>query len=166
VLLNIRKSPMMRLRRSSLIWRSVTLGVAWLWATGVVAFYFTYHFNQRRSPFLVVGGHTYFTNPPAQTLSQSDPVSARIVAGAVGITVLVGTLDLLVRVIRSMTGAGIAAISFGALLIAFSLFGLIRGLLGIGTVGLLVLLSGLPPKALEPEVGQEKRAEASDVISR
>lgn len=157
---------MMRLRRSSLIWRSVTLGAAWLWATGVVAFYFSYHFSQQRSPFLVAGGHTYYTNPPAQTLSQSDPVSARIVAGAVGITVLVGTLDLLVRVLRSMTGVGIAAMTVGALLIAFSLFGLLRGLLGIGTVGLLVLLSGLPVKALEPEVRQEKRVEASDVVPR
>lgn len=141
---------MVRHRRSSVIWRSVTLGAAWTWAMGVVAFYFGYHFAQQRSPFLVVGGHTYYTYPPAQTLSQSDPVSAKIITGAMAITVLVGTLDLLVRVLRRTTGVGIAAMTIGPLLMAFSLFGLIQGLFGIGTVGLLVFLSGLPMKGMGP----------------
>ena len=44
----------------------------------------------------------------------------------------------------------------GGLLILYSLFGLIYGLLGIGTIGILVVLVGLPMKSdlrVEPESG-------------
>lgn len=135
------------LRRSSMIWRTVALAAAWLWAGGMVGLYFGYHIAQPGSPFLESGGHTYDTHPPALTLSQQDHVSAEIVAIALGLTLAVGTIDLVARLARQMTGPGVAAIVSGGTLMLFSLFGLLRGLAGIGTAGLLVILSGLPMRS-------------------
>ena len=141
----MRRTAAPPLRRASIAWRALFLGTAWLWAGGVIAFYLAYHFAQPSSPFLVAGGHIYYTHPPALTLNQRDPAS-KIVAIALGLTLLVGTVDLVVRTARRMTGPGVAALSAGGMLMLFSLFGLLRGLAGIGTAGLLVILSGLAMK--------------------
>jgi len=131
----------------SVAWRTVPLMMAWLWAGAVVTFYCGYHFAQPSSPWMVTNGRTYYTHPPAQTLAQSDHVSAEIVTLALALGVGVGTLDLVVRLVRRMTAPGMASLSAGGILVLFSLFGLLRGLAGIGTAGLLVILSGLPMKS-------------------
>lgn len=146
--------PAALLCRRSVVWHVIVLAAAWAWAAAVVAFYYGYHFAQPSSPWTVYNGHTYYTHPPAQTLAQGDHVSAEIVTIALGLAVGIGTLDLIVRLVRRMPVAGPAAISAGGMLMLFSLFGLLRGLAGIGTAGLLVILSGLPLKstaAADPE---------------
>ena len=142
----MRRTAAPPLRRASIAWRSLFLGTAWLWAGGVIDFLLAYHFAQPSSPFLVAGGHTYYTHPPALTLDQQHTVSTKIVAIALGLTLLVGTVDLVVRTTRRMTGPGVAALLAGGMLMLFSLFGLLRGLAGIGTAGLFVILSGLAMK--------------------
>ncbi len=67
-----------------------------------------------------------------------------------GLALLGGLVDLSVRTWRGTTAAGVLATVAGGLLIAFSLFGLIVGLLGIGTVGLLLILAGRPMKLVFP----------------
>lgn len=143
----MRRSAATPLRRGSITWRTLFLGVAWLWSGGVITFYLAYHRAQPSSPFLVVGGHTYYTHPPALTLNQQDPVSTKVVSIALGLALLVGTVDLVVRTAWRRTGPGVAALSAGGMLMCFSLFGLLRGLAVVGTTGLFVILSGLAMKA-------------------
>lgn len=138
------------LRRWSITWRIVFLAAAWLWAGAVVAFYYGYHLAQPSSPWAVYDGHTVYTHPPAQTLAQADHVSAEIVTTALALAVGIGTLDLVVRLVGRMPVPGLAAMSAGGMLVLFSLFGLLRGLAGIGTAGLLVSLSGLPMESTVP----------------
>ena len=57
------------LRRRSLVWRTISLAAAWLWAGAVVALIYGYHVAQPSSPWMVADGHTYSTHPPAQTLA-------------------------------------------------------------------------------------------------
>ncbi len=128
-------------------WRGLFLAAAWLWAGAAVAFYDGYHFARPSSPWAEYNGHTFYTHPPAQTLAQGDHASAEIVTIALCLAVGIGTLDLVVRLVRRMTAPGVAAFSAGGLLMLFSLFGLVLGLAGIGTAGLLVILSGLPMKS-------------------
>ena len=78
------------------------------------------------------------------TLYRRDPVSARIVAVAIGTCLVVGTVDLVVRLVRRSTLPGVGSMLVGALLVLFSLFGLVLGLLGIGSVGVLVAASAWP----------------------
>ncbi len=138
------------LRRSSVVWHVVTLAAAWLWAGAVVTFYYSYHFAQPSSPWATYNGRSYYTHPPAETLAQGDHVSAEIVTIALGLAVFMGTLDLTVRLARRMPVLGVAATLAGGQLMLFSLFGLLRGLVGIGTAGLLVALSGVPVKSTAP----------------
>ena len=143
----MKRSVSAPLSRWSIEWRSVWMIAAWLWAGAVIAFYYGHHVAQPSSPWMVSNGRTYFTHPPAQTLAQSDHVSAEIVTIALVLTVVVGTIDLVVRLVRRMTTPGIAAVCVGGMLMLFSFFGLLRGLAAIGTVGLFVVLSGLPMKS-------------------
>jgi len=142
----MRRTAALPLRRASIAWRSLFLGAAWLWAGGVIAFLLAYHFAQPSSPFLVAGKHTYYTHPPALTLNQQDPASTKILTIVLGLTLLAGTVDLVIRTARRMTGPGVAALLAGGMLMVFSLFGLLWGLAGIGTAGLFVILSGLAMK--------------------
>ena len=64
-----------------------------------------------------------------------------------------GIADLTFRLWRRHTQAGILAISSGGCLALYSLFGLVFGFLGIGIIGLLVVLSGLPMKSVLPPSG-------------
>ena len=116
----------------------------------MIAFYLTYHLAEPHGVLSVnTGGHTYYGNPPTLTLNQQDPVSTKIVTIALGLALLVGTVDLVVRTTRRMTAPGVAALSAGGTLILFSFFGLLRGLAGIGTAGLFVIMSGLAMKTAE-----------------
>jgi|SRR5664280_235709 len=144
------RRPSAPLRRWSVVWRVIVLVAAWGWAAAVIAFYYGYHFAQPSSPWTIYNGRTYYTHPAAQTLAQSDHVSAEIVTMALGLAVVMGTLDLIVRLVRRMPVLGVAAIIGGGLLMVFSLFGLLRGLAGIGTAGLLLILTGIPLRSTAP----------------
>ena len=136
----------------SRFWRVAFLALCWSWAGAVIGFYHCYHVAQPNGPWAVYDGHTYYTHDPALTLAQSDHVSTTMVTVALGLTVVLGTLDLVVRLALRSTAPGVAALSAGALLVLFSLFGLLLGLAGIGTVGLLVILSGLSMRSSAPPV--------------
>ncbi len=138
------RRPAAPLRRWSVIGHVMVLVAAWAWAAAVLAFYYGYHFAKPSSPWMIYNGRTYYTHPPAQTLAQSDHVSAEIVTIALGLALIMGTLDLIARLVRRMPVLGVAAIIGGGLLMVFSLFGLLRGLAGIGTAGLLLILTGIP----------------------
>jgi hypothetical protein len=60
--------------------------------------------------------------------------------------IALAAVDLLFRTVRGLTLPGVVAIVAGGLLVAYSLFGLVYGLFGLGTIGVLVILAGLPIK--------------------
>lgn len=135
------------LLKRSLVSRWLFMAIASLWALGVAAFISGYHINESVGVLTVsVGHHTYVGNPPALTLYQKDRVIWEIALFVLGFVILSGTADLLFRTVRRLTAPGLAAIVAGGLLVAYSLFGLVYGLLGLGTVGVLVILAGLPMK--------------------
>jgi hypothetical protein len=152
-----------QLRRSSMVRHILLLVLAWLWAGAMAAVCFGYHRTQAGSQFLVANGHTYYTHPAALSLSQQDPVSAKIITASLALTILTGTIDLLVRLARRMTGPGIASITAGGALILFSLGGLLWVLLGMAGTGLLIVLSGLAMKPTTP--GPAGTSEAIEVAA-
>ncbi len=139
----MRRSAAAPLTRRSAAWRVLFLAMAWLWAGAVVAVIYGHHVDRPNGPWAVVDGRTLYTHYPAQTLAQGDHVGAEIMTVALALAVAVGTVDLAVRLVRRMTVPGVAALSAGGMLVLFSLFGLLWGLAGLGTAGLLVVLSGL-----------------------
>ena len=90
------------------------------------------------------GGHTYTGNPPAVTLFERDRTWVLIMAVVVAVAILVALIDVTVRGRRDVGSAGIATAIGGALLVAFSLFGLLWGLASVGVVGLLLILASRP----------------------
>ena len=130
------------------MWRWIFLALATLWGVGVAYFIFGYHINEPNGVLtMTTGGHTYAGNPPALTLYERDGAIWEIALFLVGLVLMAGLADLLFRADRRITGPGLLAIVAGGLLVLYSLFGLIYGLLGIGTIGILVILVGLPMKA-------------------
>ena len=140
-----------RLRTSSLAWRWIFLALATLWGVGVAFFIFGYHINEPSGVLTVTtGGRTFAGNPPALTLHERDGAIWEIALFLIGLVLMAGLADLLSRAGRRITGPGLLAVVAGGLLVLYSLFGLVYGLLGIGTIGILVILVGLPMK---PEIG-------------
>jgi hypothetical protein len=133
------------------MWRGVFLAAAWLWAGGVIAVWLSYHIAEPHGVLgVTTGGRSYYGNPPALALNERDPVSTKIVLVALALTLLAGTIDLAVRTVFRMTGPGAAAFLAGGMLMLFSLFGLLWGIAGVGTVGLLVILSGIAMRTAGP----------------
>ena len=123
------------------------MAIASIWACGVATFIFGYHINEPQGELTVnVGGRTYVGNPPALTLYQKDRVIWEIALFIVGFVILLGSADLLFRTIRQLTSPGIVALVAGGLLIAYSLFGLVYGVLGLGAIGVWMIMAGLPMK--------------------
>jgi hypothetical protein len=136
------------LSRRSVTLRWVWLGLAFAWVVVAVGVIYGYHIAEPKGVLSVnTGRHTYWGNPPALTLHERDPISFEIGLGFMGAVLIVGLVDLSVRTRRGMTRAGAGAIAAGALLVLYSLFGLVVGLLAIGSAGALVVLSGLPIKS-------------------
>ncbi len=135
------------LQMRSVVWRWGFLTMASLWSLGFAAFIFAYHIEEPHGVLTITtGGRTFAGNPPALTLYERSRViwvSAIII---VGFVILCGAADLLFRTVRRLTVPGVIAIVAGGLLVAYSLFGLLYGLLGIGSIGGLVILAGLPMK--------------------
>ena len=110
----------------------------------VVAVVFAHHIPQPKGELSVTtNGHTYYGDPPALTLYQSDPASAVIIVIVISAGVLVSFVDLLVRTRTRRTGPGTVSVAVGGVVVLFSLFGLLWGLTSIGVIGLLLVLSGL-----------------------
>jgi len=121
--------------------------MATLWGVGVAFFVFGYHINEPHGVLTVTtGGRTYAGNPPALTLYERGGAIWEIALFLIGLVLVAGLADFLFRADRRITGPGLLAIVAGGLLVLYSLFGLIYGLLGIGTIGILVILVGLPMK--------------------
>ncbi len=147
------------LQTRSVAWRWLCIATGSLWSLGFAFFIFSYHIDEPHGILTITtGGRTFAGNPPALTLYERSGVIWVIALFIIGFVVLCGAADLLVRTVRSRTAPGLVAIVAGGLLVAYSLFGLIYGLIGIGTIGALVVLSGLPMKPLgtanETESGQ------------
>jgi hypothetical protein len=134
------------LLKSSVGWRFVWLGTAYLWSSSLVALTFAYHFDQPSTIWMTVNGHNFYTHY-SWTLWHSDPVSVEIAATVIGLTLLGGTIDLTYRVWRRSADIGVLCVAAGGLLAMFSLFGLIRGVIAIAPIGGLVVASGMPIKA-------------------
>jgi len=113
-----------RLRTSSIVWVTLSLGA--LWAVGVGVFIFGYHINEPVGELSVTtSGRTYVGNPPALTLYEKDRVTWEIALLLIGLVLVAGVTDLLIRTLRHSNGLGILAIAGGGLLVLYSLFGLI-----------------------------------------
>jgi hypothetical protein len=135
------------LSKRSVAWRWALLALGTLWAIGVAVFLFGFHLNEPHGVLTITtGGRTFAGNPPALTLYERDGVIWEIALFLIALVLLSGAADLLFRCVRLSAAPGILAIVAGAILVAYSLFGLIYGLLGIGTIGVLVILVGLPMK--------------------
>jgi hypothetical protein len=93
---------------------------------------------------ITINGHSYYGDPPALTLFQSDQVSAVFIMLVPMLAVFVGFVELLIRTVGRNTSLGAAAIAAGGLTCVVSLFGLLYGLASVGVIGALVILSGLP----------------------
>jgi O-antigen/teichoic acid export membrane protein len=127
--------------------RWIFLLLAFAWVALALAVAFGYHIAQPVGELSVsIDGHTYYGNPPAITLYEKDPVSVIITMSVLGTCLAASFVELVVRTKKRWTRPGSVAIVTGGLTVLFSLFGLLYGLVSIGVVGALVLLSGLPTK--------------------
>lgn len=122
-------------------WRWLFLFAGVVWEFVIVVVVFRYH-----------SAHFY-----GQTLYVNDAVSSvSIVLVPLG-RLVVGFIDLLVRTRRSLRGPGVAAMSVGGCVALFSLFGLLWGLVSVGVVGLLIVLTGQPLTASATNVPKAAR---------
>ncbi|HUX05050.1 MAG TPA: hypothetical protein VMV53_09145 [Acidimicrobiales bacterium] len=123
----------------------VALAAAWalLWL-GVA---FTYHINEPSGvQSITMNGRTYVGSPPALSLFERDNFSVLLAMVLVTVAILVAFLDVTSRRRRADRRPGPATVVAGSLLVAFSLFGLLWGILSIGVVGLLLILASRPPR--------------------
>ena len=128
--------------------RSWRVAVAALWIVIWFVVAVRYHINEPIGELSVTyGGHTYTGDPPAITLFERDGTWVLIMTAIVFGAMLVAAFDVTIRRRRRYPGTGIASAVVGALLMAFSLFGLLRGLASIGVVGLLLILASRPVKS-------------------
>jgi hypothetical protein len=127
-----------------IVLRFLSLTGAYLWSVAVLGVVFAYHLGDAPQRVATINGKGIYITLAAQTLYQRDRVSAEIIATAIAIALTIATADLLYRVLRKRSGIGPAALGVGALLVAFSLFGLAWGLLALGSIALFIVLSSLP----------------------
>jgi hypothetical protein len=119
----------------------VVMAIGWAVITVLVLTH--YHVNQPLGEKSVTtNGHTYYGNPPALTLRQSDPISFLIIMIALILGTTAATVDLVLRRLKRSRGWATGAVVAGANMIVFSLFGLLLGLASMGVVGALLVLAG------------------------
>jgi hypothetical protein len=125
--------------------RRLPLAVAAMWAMVWLIVAVAYRINEPTGELSVTyGGHTYAGNPPAVTLFERDGVWVLIMMAIVAIAILISVLEVNIRRRRRFVGRGVASVIVGALLMAFSLFGLLWGLASFGVVGLLLHTASRP----------------------
>lgn len=119
--------------------------IAALWAFVCLVAAVVYHINEPTGVLSVTyDGRTYTGNPPATTLFERDRMLVFIMAVVVAVAILIAFIDVAVRGRRNVASVGIATAITGAVLVAFSLFGLLWGLASVGVVGLLLILASRP----------------------
>ena len=118
-------------RRSWLYW-----GAALVWATLMVVVLATGRYSDEGLNHV--------------TMRQQDPASFAIIVVALVVTLVVSGLGLGYRHRRHRLAAAPAAVAVGGLLGAFSLFGLLWGVVSLGACGLLVALAGRPLRPRTP----------------
>ena len=79
------------------------------------------------------------------TLVRYDPTSVVIISSVLGLALAASGVDLLLRTRRHIAALATGALSSGAALIMFSLFGLLWGLASMGVCGALIVLSSIAP---------------------
>lgn len=125
--------------------RSWPLGGAVLWSLVWIVVAFGYHINEPAGVLsITINNTTYAGNPPALSLFQRDPLSIYLALAVVCAALAFSVVDALGLARRAPGERSIVAAVAGALLVAFSLFGLLWGLLSIGVVGVLLVISSRP----------------------
>jgi hypothetical protein len=123
------------------------LGLAVLWSGFALSVLLNYHIPEPLGVLgVTINGHTYVGHPPALTIYERDPVSFVTIVAVLGSGLLTGALDLGLRFVQRSTRSGTSAVVAGAAVILVSLLGLLPGLAGVGVVGALLIISGLPSK--------------------
>jgi hypothetical protein len=119
------------------------------WSLVWLAAAFSYHINE---PVGVLGitlnGHTYTGSPPALTLFERDRFPLILGTVIVVAALTVSAIDVALRSRRKDSRAGVPSLVVGLSLAAFSLFGLLWGLLSVGIVGAFLVLASRPPKSI------------------
>lgn len=122
--------------------RSWPLGGAVLWSLAWMVVAFGHHVNEPVGVLsITINNTTYTGNPPALTLFERDPLSVYLALAVVCAALVFSVVDALGLARRAPGERSIVAVAAGALLVAFSLFGLLWGLLSIGVVGVLLIIS-------------------------
>lgn len=118
-----------------------------LWSLVWVGVAFGYHIDEPAGVLsITINGHTYTGNPPALTLVERDPFSIYLGLAIVGAAILTAVIEATALTRRQSDARAVASAVGGGLLVAYSLLGLLWGLLSIGVVGGLLALSSRPPR--------------------
>ena len=124
-------------------WMFLALAVAWGLLTLVVIA--RYHLNQPRTETsITINGQTYRGSPISLTLSQSQPGLFKTMVLAVVGSLAVASGDLLLRVTHQQRRPGYGALAAGVVVALFSLVGLLWGVVSLGVMGALLVLSSQP----------------------
>ncbi len=122
-----------------------------LWSLVRIVVAFGYHINEPAGVLsITINNTTYTGNPPALSLFERDPLSVYLALTVVGAALAFSVVDALGLARRTPGERSIVAVVAGALLVAFSLFGLLWGLLSIGVVGVLLIVSSRPGHQTPP----------------
>jgi ABC-type uncharacterized transport system permease subunit len=125
----------------------LAMSMASLAAVAIAAGALGLHFNEPVGILeMTVNGHTYrgsIQHPPALTLFERDQFSVIFAGALVSVVLIAAWTELVVRTLRGKTGVGSVAIAAGGLLALLSFFGLVYGVVTLGTLGALVVWSGV-----------------------
>ena len=149
--------------RRRVVLRIAALAGAYLWALALVAACFLYHRPGRRSLWeaAVTPGRptTYvYGSSPALTLFQHDPAGAVIILVALAAALLLATVSLALCLGLREDNYRVLAIVAASLLGAFSLFGLLWGILAFAPVVALILASALPAGSGAPASSSKEQS--------
>lgn len=111
----------------------VAAGWALLW----LGISYVYHINEP-------AGIRGIANPPALTLYQRNSLLVVYSMIAVILAFFIAAIDVEVRQRRHSRRRGRLSVVAGSLLVVFSLFGFVWGLVSVGVVGLLILVASRP----------------------
>ncbi len=133
------------MKKMTFLDRRWPVALAATWALLWLGVAFAYHINEPSGvQSITVNGQTYVGSPPALSLFERDNFSVLLATVLVTVAILVTFLDVSRRRRRADANPGPASVVAGSLLVAYSLLGLLWGLLSIGVVGLLLILASRP----------------------
>jgi hypothetical protein len=135
-------------KRGSVRWRCVWIAMVILWSAAALLVAQEYHRVQPGSPFLEIGKKVYYTHSSARATFLSHP-AGRVAAIVIGLCLIAGLGDLIVRIRRHQSRLGGVALGGGILIGSYSIFGLLVGIVAVGPIGIFLILSSLPLKVAE-----------------